>query len=104
MNQEHPKFEGAARSLYGSRGPVQAANTGRQRRPLSGPPESLEHYIDDSLARVADLTARQRTAVKAEMMRTMRDIDFLKTLMDSAKARGPWSQAAVQPTDEGRII
>jgi hypothetical protein len=69
---------------------------------LSTPPETVEHFIEDSIGRVADLSARQRTVLKGELMRTMHDIGFLRTLMDSAKARGPWSQAAV--SDEGRPI
>jgi hypothetical protein len=70
---------------------------------LGTPPESVEHYIDDSLAR-ADLSARQRQAVKAELMRTLHDIRFLRMLTEEARARGPWSQAAVAPSDEGRPL
>jgi hypothetical protein len=70
---------------------------------LSSPPETVEHYISDSIARVQDLSARQRQALKGELMRTMGDIGFLRTLMDSAKARGPWSAEAVHPTDEGKF-
>ena len=63
---------------------------------------SIEHHIDDALARVADLTGRQRNAVRAEMLRMMHDITFLRQLTDEARARGPWSEAAVQ--DEGRPL
>jgi hypothetical protein len=68
---------------------------------LSTPPETVEDYIADTLAR-ADLSARQRTALKGELMRTMHDIGFLRTLMADAKAKGPWSEAAVQ--HEGRPL
>jgi len=50
----------------------------------------------------ADLSARQPTALKGELMRTMHDIGFLRMLMADAKAKGPWSEAAVQ--DEGRPL
>ena len=102
MNQETPPFPGAANALYGSRRPQRASNTGRARRALSEPPMSIEHHIDDALARVADLTGRQRNAVRAEMLRMMHDITFLRQLTDEARARGPWSEAAVQ--DEGRPL
>jgi len=51
------------------------------------------------LARVADLSPRQRNAVRAEVLRMLNDITFLRQLTEEARARGPWSQAAVQ--DEG---
>ena len=89
--------------MYGPRGPQRAAPDYASRKPLSTQPESVEHYIEDSLAR-ADLSARQRTAVKAELMRTLHDIRFLRMLTDEAKARGPWSAEAVHPTDEGRVL
>jgi hypothetical protein len=104
LNTPTPPYEGPARSLYGSRGPVQAANAGRQRRPLSGQPESVPHFVDDALARVADLTGRQRNAVRAEVLRMLNDITFLRQLTNEARARGPWSAEAVQPSDEGRVL
>jgi hypothetical protein len=51
---------------------------------------------------VADLSGRQRAAVKAEVLRMMNDITFLRMLTTEARARGPWSEAAVQ--DEGRPL
>jgi len=87
LNVPTPVFQGPAHSLYGPRGPARAAPDYRARKPLSAPPETVEHYIEDTLARV-DLSARQRNALKGELMRTMHDIGFLRTLMDSAKARG----------------
>jgi len=96
-------YRGPGASLYGPRGPQRAAPDYASRKPLSTQPESVEHYIEDSLAR-ADLSARQPTAVKAELMRTLHDIRFLRMLTDEAKARGPWSAEAVQPSDEGRVL
>jgi hypothetical protein len=63
--------------LYGPRGPQQAQNTGRQRKPLSTPPESIQHHIDDCLAHVADLSTRQKTALRAEIGKMLNDITFL---------------------------
>ena len=90
--------------MYGPRGPQRAAPDYGARKPLTTQPETVEDFIADSIARVADLSARQRTALKGELMRTMHDIHFLRTLMDSAKAKGPWSAEAVHPTDEGRVL
>jgi len=104
LNQPTPPYNGPGASLYGPRGPHQAQNTGRQRKALSGPPESIQHHVDDALARVADLSPRQRTAVRAEVLRMMNDITFLRQLMEEARARGPWSAEAVHPSDEGRVL
>ena len=102
LNQPTPPYPGPGASLYGPRGPMQAQNTGRQRKALQGPPESIQHHVDDALARVADLSPRQRNAVRAEVLRMMNDITFLRMLTEEARARGPWSEAAVQ--DEGRPL
>jgi hypothetical protein len=104
LNTPTEPFPGAANAIYGKRGPMQAQNTGRQRKPLTTEPEAIQHFVDDCLARVGDLTARQQGAVKAEVLRMMNDITFLRMLTDEARSRGPWSQAAVQPTDEGRVL
>ena len=104
LNTPTPPFNGAAASLYGPRGPTQAANTGRQRKPLSGAPESIQHHIDDCLALVADLSTKQKTALRAEISKMLNDITFLRMLTDEARARGPWSAEAVHPTDEGRVL
>jgi hypothetical protein len=98
LNTPTPEFHSASHSLYGSRGPQRAADTGRQRKPLHGQPESIEHHIDDALARVADLTGRQRAAVKQVMLTLTRDLSFVKQVHDQL---GPWGQAA---TDEGRLL
>jgi hypothetical protein len=86
-----PEFHGAAHSLYGDRGPTQEAHTGR--KALQGPPESLEHHVQDAIARVAGLSPRQRLALRNELMRMTRDIGFLKLIHESA--RGPWSEAVL---------
>ena len=104
LNVPTPVFQGPAHSLYGPRGPQQAQNTGRQRKPLSTPPESIQHHIDDALARVADLSGRQKTALKAELGRMMRDLSFIRQLTGAARASGPWSEAATHPSDEGRPL
>ena len=49
LNMPTPKYEGAAHSLYGPRGPQQAHNTGRRR--ASEPPMSLEHHVQDAIAK-----------------------------------------------------
>jgi hypothetical protein len=36
------------------------------------------------------------------MMEKMRDITFLRMLMDAAKARGPWSEATVRSDEPPR--
>ena len=99
LNVPTPVFQGPAHSLYGPRGPQQAQNAGRQRRPLSTPPETIQHHVDDYLARVADLSGRQRQAVRAEVLRMMNDITFLRMLTEEARARGPWSQHAVDHSE-----
>ena len=104
LNMPTPKLESASASLYGSRGPVQSQNTGRQRKPLSSPPESVPHFVDDALARVADLSGRQKAAVRAEVLRMLNDITFLRMLTNEARARGAWSAEAVHPSDEGRVL
>src|SRR5215831_6540076 len=100
LNQPTPPFNGPGAALYGPRGPQRAHNTGRQRRPLSGQPMSIEHHIDDAIAKVPDLSPKQRNALRNTMMAMTRDVSFLKMALDAAKAKGPWSEAAVQ--DEGR--
>jgi hypothetical protein len=104
LNIPTPVFQGPAHSLYGPRGPVQASNTGRQRKPLHGEPESVQHFVDDALAHIADLSGRQKAAVRAEVLRMLHDIRFLRMLTTEARARGPWSAEAVQPSDEGRVL
>jgi hypothetical protein len=104
LNTPTEPFRGAATALYTDRGPARASPDYAARKPNSTPAESTADHVDDCLARVAGLTGRQRAAVKAEVLRMMRDIDFLRQLTDEAKARGPWSAEAVHPSDEGRVL
>jgi len=96
-------FRGPGAALYGKRGPQRASPDYAARKPLSTEPETIQHFVDDCLAHVADLSTRQKTAVRSEVMKMLHDIRFLRMLTDEAKARGPWSQAAVA-SDEGRPI
>jgi hypothetical protein len=66
MNQPTPPFNGAAKSLYGERGPKRSyGNLGRRRE---GPPQSLADHIDDAIKHVAGLTPKQRLAVHNAML------------------------------------
>ena len=101
LNTPTPEFRGAAHSLYGDRGPVQASNTGR--RPLSAAPESIENHVQDAIARVANLNPRQRLALRNELMRMTRDIGFIKCIHE--QSLGPHSDAAAGvPMDQGRPL
>jgi hypothetical protein len=88
LNQPTPEFRGAAASLYGPRGPVQAARTGRQE------PQSLADHIDQALDRVKGLGPKQRLAVHNEICRMLRDIEVIRLVAHSA--RGPYSEAAAR--------
>ena len=100
MNQPTPPFHGPAASLYGERGPTRSyGNLGRRRE---GPPMSIADHINDAIRRVAGLTPRQRLAVHNEMVRLTRDISFMKMVAD--QTRGPYSEAAGHPSDEGRPL
>jgi hypothetical protein len=93
MNMPTPPFHGAAHSLYGDRGPTQAHNTGR-RKAFNGPPQSIEEHVQDALARVPDLSPKQRLALRNTLMTMTRDISFVRMIAD--QTRGPWSEAAVR--------
>jgi hypothetical protein len=95
LNERAP--ESAAQAIYGARGPRAAAPDygPRGRKPLSGPPQSLEHHVADALARVKDLSPKQRLALRNTMMTMFRDVSFLKMALEQAKAMGPWSEQAV---------
>jgi hypothetical protein len=97
LNQPTPSFNGAGASLYGSRGPQRAAPDYGARKPLSTLPESLADHIDDAIARVPDLSAKQRGAIKAAMTTMLRDIGFNKMMADQAKAH-------TLPMDQGRPL
>jgi hypothetical protein len=93
LNQPNPQFHSAARSLYGDRGPVQAAHTGRQE------PQSLADHVDLALDRVKGLGRQQKMAVHNEICRMLRDIDVIRLIMHSA--RGPYSEQAVTHDSQG---
>src|SRR5215831_13283886 len=97
MNTPTPAFNGPGAALYGDRGPQRAAPDYGARKPLSTPPESLADHIDDAIARVPDLSAKQRAAVKAAMTTMLRDIGFNKMMADQAKAHAI-------PMDQGRPL
>src|SRR5215471_12936047 len=100
LNMPTPKFEGPAHSLYGSRGPVQSHNTGRRR--ANEPPMSLEHHVQDAIAKIPDLSPRQKLALRNTLMAMCRDISFIHLVSQQAHQLGPYSTAAVQ--DEGRPL
>jgi hypothetical protein len=106
MNQKTPPFNGAAHAIYGDRGPRAASPDygPRGRKPLSTAPETIEHHVDDVLARVKDLSPRQKTALKAEFGRMLRDIHFLRQITEQARATGPWSEAATHLDSQGNPI
>jgi hypothetical protein len=79
---------------YGPRGPTRNHN-----RPLNGVPTSIEEHVSAAIGRVKDLKPSQKLALRNSTMAMLRDIHFLRLLMDEAKAKGPWSEAAVHGTD-----
>ena len=102
MNQPTPPYHGPGASLYGPRGPQRVAPDYAARKPLSTQPETLEHYIQDSIARVAGLSGPQRRALQSELMRTCRDVGFIKCIHEQAGHQGPHSDAAAGvPMDQG---
>jgi hypothetical protein len=105
MNQETPPFPGAGAALYTKYGPRGPANTGRQRKPLSTPPQSLEEHIQDALARIPDLSSKQKLALRNVLMAMCRDISFIRCIHEQAQSLGPHSdQAAGIPMDQGRPL
>ena len=99
-NEPVPEFPGAANAIYGKRGPQRASPDYAARKPLSTKPESIEHHVQDAIARVQGLSPRQRLALRNELMRMTRDISFVRLIAE--QTRGPYSEAAVQ--DEGRPL
>ena len=105
MNQPTPPYHGPGASLYGPRGPQRVAPDYAARKPLSTQPETLEHYIQDSIARVAGLSGPQRRALQSELMRTCRDVGFIRCIHEQAGHQGPHSDAAAGiPMDQGRPL
>jgi len=48
-----------------------------------------------ALARVPNLSPRDRNAIRNVMLQKTRDLDFIRLIMEGA--RGPWSERAAQP-------
>jgi len=97
LNEKTVPFPGAANAMYGSRGPQRASPDYGARKPLSTPPESLADHIDDAIAKVPGLSAKQRAAVKSAMTVMLRDIGFNKLMAEQ-------SQAHAVPMDQGRPL
>jgi hypothetical protein len=91
LNQPTPPFNGPGEALYGKRGPVRAANTGRQE------PQSLGDHVDLMLDRVKGLGRQQKLTLHNEVLRLLRDVQVIHLIMHSA--RGPWSQQAVDHSE-----
>ena len=96
LNQQPAAFNGAADALYryGPRGPARIHN-----RPLNGVPTSIEEHVGEAIRKVPGLNPRQKLALRNSTMAMLRDIHFLRLLMDEARAKGPWSEAAVHGMD-----
>jgi hypothetical protein len=61
------------------------------------PPTSLSEHLDDAIARVPDLSAKQRAAVKAAMTTMLRDIGFNRLMAEQSRAHAV-------PMDQGRPL
>jgi hypothetical protein len=61
------------------------------------PPTSLSEHVDDALAKVKDLSAKQRAAVKAAMTVMLRDIGFNRLMAEQSRAHA-------LPMDQGRPL
>jgi hypothetical protein len=94
-----------AATLYGPKGPVNGLQ-GPNPRPLTTKlqwpagqpvtPQTIAEHLDQAIARVPGLSARQRAAIHAVLVEKCRDIGFLRML--SAEL-GPKA-----PASEGRIL
>jgi hypothetical protein len=103
LNQKTPPFTGPGASLYGPRGPQRASPDYRQRKPLSTEPESIQHHIDDAIARVPDLSGKQKNALRNVLASMCRDISFIRCVHE--QTRGPHTDAAAGiPMDQGRPL
>jgi hypothetical protein len=58
-------------------------------------PQSIAEHLDQAIARVPGLSARQRQAVHAVLVEKCRDLSFAKMVA---------GQLAPQPSDEGRVL
>ena len=92
LNTPTPPFQGPAHAIYGDRGPQRAGPDYGARKPLSTPPESLADHIDDAIAKVPGLSAKQRGAIKAAMTTMLRDIGFNRLMADQSRAHLPMDQ------------
>ena len=98
-------------SIYGERGPRNdlgqpsprpLTTTMKFAKAPAGPPQNIQEHIEQALAKVPGLGPKQRTALIHTLMAMTRDISFIRTLADSARAAGPWSQHAVDHS-EGQL-
>jgi hypothetical protein len=96
LNTPTPPYPGPGAALYGERGPAPPAPDYRGRR-KGEPPQSLNEHIDDAVAKVPDLSPKQRNAVKAAMLTLTRDITFIRMIADQGRHH-------VLPMDEGRAL
>jgi len=97
LNIPTPAYNGPGASLYGERGPQREFPDygARGRKALSDAPQSLEHHIQDAIARVPDLSPKQKLALRNTLTTMLRDISFIRMLAEAAHMHGPWSQAAM---------
>jgi hypothetical protein len=66
---------------------------------------SIEHHVQDAIAKIPDLSPRQKLALCNTLMAMTRDISFIRLIHDQARHLGPYSdQAAGVPTDQGRLL
>jgi hypothetical protein len=63
---------------------------------------SIEHHVQDAIAKIPDLSPRQKLALRNTLMALCRDISFIKLIAEQAHHLGPYSEAAAQ--DEGRPL
>jgi hypothetical protein len=108
MPDVRPQHSHVAHSLYGPHGPQQALGHFSP-RPLTGqispkrfglgppePPASISEHISHAVAKIPDLSPKQRNSVHAAMLALTRDISFVKMVHDQVG----WSPKQ----DEGRLL
>jgi hypothetical protein len=104
----HVHHPGPARSLYGPSDPQQAPGKFIP-RPLSTkidprklglapaePPQSIAEHVTATIAKIPDLTPRQRNSVAAAVLAMTRDISFIHHIMRQ--------MPSAPASDEGRIL
>jgi hypothetical protein len=102
LNIPTEPFHGPGASLYGERGPKRAFPDYHRRKALSGAPMSLEHYVQDSIARVPDLSPRQKLALRNTIMAMTRDIGFIRLIHE--QTHGPYSDQAAGMDSQGNPV